>query len=158
MFNLLFYCLHLQVKAKLSESDRKAIESAVEEALHWLEDHPAAETEEFEDKRKVRARDSRTTRNNGTTVPASTPRSAMQSARTSSSFHTLPRLSPIILCPQELEGKVMPLMTKLYSGSGGMPGGMPGGAGGMDEEDAGAGSSGPGPKIEEVDVSINEWP
>lgn len=40
-------------------------------------------------------------------------------------------------------------MTKLYSGSGGMPGGAPGG---MDEEDAGAGgASGPGPKIEEVD-------
>jgi len=90
-----------KVKAKLSEADRKAIETAVDESLRWLEDHPGAETEEFEDARK------------------------------------------------QLEAKCMPIMQKLYSGGGGMPGGMPGGPGGMDE-DAGA-SSGPGPKIEEVD-------
>lgn len=88
-----------KVKSKLGEADRKTVETAVEEALRWLEDHAGAETEEFEDQRK------------------------------------------------SLEGKVMPIMTKLYQGGGGMPG-APGGS--MDEEDAGAGSSA-GPKIEEVD-------
>ncbi|RYY35334.1 molecular chaperone DnaK, partial [archaeon] len=89
-----------KVKAKLSESDQKTIETAVHEALSWLEDHHEAEKEEYEEKQKA------------------------------------------------LEAKVMPIMSKLYAGGeGGMPGGMPGaGAGGMDAE-----SSGPGPKIEEVD-------
>ena len=41
-----------KVKAKLSESDRKTIEGAVEEALHWLEEHAGAEKEEFEEKQK----------------------------------------------------------------------------------------------------------
>lgn len=41
-----------KVKAKLSESDRKALEAAVDEALHWLEEHHGAEKEEFEEKQK----------------------------------------------------------------------------------------------------------
>jgi len=75
---------------------------------------------------------------------------------------------------KELEGVAMPIMTKLYQSSGGMPGGMPGGGfpGGFNPEDMGGmgggmgGGAGPsrgagpssssssssaGPKIEEVD-------
>jgi len=93
-----------KVKSKLSESDRKAIDTAVQEALHWLDEHHEAEKEEYEEKQK------------------------------------------------ELEGKVMPIMTKLYAGAGGggMPGmgGMGGGGGGFD---AGAAAAGAGPKIDEVD-------
>jgi len=42
-----------KVKAKLSEADRSTIESSVEEALRWLEDHVGAEKEEFEEKQKA---------------------------------------------------------------------------------------------------------
>jgi heat shock protein 1/8 len=87
-----------KVKAKLSESDRKTIEGAVDAALHWLEEHAGAEKEEFEEKQKA------------------------------------------------LESKVMPIMTKLYSGGGGPAGGMPGGMGGGETAEEGR-----GPTIEEVD-------
>jgi L1 cell adhesion molecule like protein len=42
-----------KVKSKLSEADRSTIESSVEEALRWLEDHVGAEKEEFEEKQKA---------------------------------------------------------------------------------------------------------
>jgi len=42
-----------KVKSKLSETDRKTIETAVEEALRWMEDHAGAEKEEFEEKQKA---------------------------------------------------------------------------------------------------------
>jgi heat shock protein 1/8 len=42
-----------KVKSKLSDGDRKTIESAVEEALHWLEEHHGAEKEEYEEKQKA---------------------------------------------------------------------------------------------------------
>jgi heat shock protein 1/8 len=42
-----------KVKSKLSEGDRKTIETAVEEALHWLEEHHGAEKEEYEEKQKA---------------------------------------------------------------------------------------------------------
>jgi len=43
-----------KVKTKLSETDRKTIETAVNEALSWLEENASrAEMEEFEDKRKT---------------------------------------------------------------------------------------------------------
>jgi len=42
-----------KVKAKLSESDRKVIEGAVDEALKWLEEHHEAEKEEYEEKQKA---------------------------------------------------------------------------------------------------------
>ena len=56
---------------------------------------------------------------------------------------------------KELEGTCSPIISKMYQqgGGGGMPegmGGMPGGAGGMPDM-GGDGSSGAGPKIEEVD-------
>jgi len=98
-----------KVKGKLADADRKTIETAVTEALHWLEEHHEAEKEEFEEKQK------------------------------------------------ELEGKVMPLMAKLYSGGGGgaPAGGFPGagGFGGADESAGygGAGGSTGGVTVEEVD-------
>jgi len=61
---------------------------------------------------------------------------------------------------KELEGVAMPIMTKLYQQSGGMPGGMGGGmpggfpGGGFDPSSQGGstgGSSSSGPKVEEVD-------
>ena len=48
---------------------------------------------------------------------------------------------------KELEGVCNPIITKMYQGAGGMPGGMPTGA----APGEGPASSGPGPKIEEVD-------
>jgi heat shock protein 1/8 len=41
-----------KVKGKLSDSDRKTIESTVENALRWLEEHAGAELEEFTEKQK----------------------------------------------------------------------------------------------------------
>eukprot|EP00891_Asterochloris_glomerata_P002650 jgi/Astpho2/2650/Aster-07000 len=56
---------------------------------------------------------------------------------------------------KELEGICSPIISKMYQGAGGAPDGMPGGmpGGGMPDMggDAGGASSGPGPKIEEVD-------
>jgi len=103
-----------KVASVLGDSDKKTLEDAVEGALKWLEAHPSAEKEEFEEQQKA------------------------------------------------LEGKVMPIMSKLGGGGGGM-GGMPGG--GMPGGFPGGAPSGPsastsapppaaaaaGPKIEEVD-------
>ncbi|KAK9918269.1 hypothetical protein WJX75_002754 [Coccomyxa subellipsoidea] len=55
---------------------------------------------------------------------------------------------------KELEGVCSPIISKMYQGAGGaegMPGGMPGGMPDMSGASAGGASSGPGPKIEEVD-------
>ncbi|CAL8463909.1 g3444 [Coccomyxa elongata] len=55
---------------------------------------------------------------------------------------------------KELEGVCSPIISKMYAGAGGaegMPGGMPGGMPDMGGASAGGASSGPGPKIEEVD-------
>ncbi len=55
--NYLFNCRNSvndeKVKAKLSDADRKAIETAVEEGLKWMEDHAGAEKEEYEEKQKA---------------------------------------------------------------------------------------------------------
>lgn len=50
---------------------------------------------------------------------------------------------------KELEKVCNPIITKLYQGTGGMPGGMPGGPGGFPGGAGGSASS--GPTIEEVD-------
>ncbi len=42
-----------KVKSKMSETDRATVETAVSEALAWLEDHGDAEREEFEEKQKA---------------------------------------------------------------------------------------------------------
>jgi len=52
---------------------------------------------------------------------------------------------------KDLEGVAMPIMTKLYQQSGGMPGGMPGGFPGADPSQQQQQSSSAGPKVEEVD-------
>jgi heat shock 70kDa protein 1/2/6/8 len=41
-----------KVKGKLSDADRKTIETAVDGALRWLEEHAGSEKEEFEEKQK----------------------------------------------------------------------------------------------------------
>jgi len=45
----------------------------------------------------------------------------------------------------------MPIMTRLYQQSGGMPGNMPGGFPGADPSQQQQGPSSSGPKVEEVD-------
>jgi heat shock protein 1/8 len=52
---------------------------------------------------------------------------------------------------KELEAVAMPIMTKLYQQSGGVPGGMPGGFPGADPSQPPPSSSSAGPKVEEVD-------
>jgi len=54
---------------------------------------------------------------------------------------------------KDLEAVAMPIMTKLYQQSGGMPGGMPGGFPGADpsQQQPSSSSSNAGPKVEEVD-------
>jgi len=42
-----------KVKSKLSAADRTKVETAIEEALRWLEDHAGAEKEEFEERQKA---------------------------------------------------------------------------------------------------------
>jgi len=42
-----------KVKGKLAEADRKTVDTAVEEALRWLEEHAGAEKEEFEERQKA---------------------------------------------------------------------------------------------------------
>lgn len=88
-----------KVKSKMSDADRKTIETAVEETLRWMEDHAGAEKEEFEEKQK------------------------------------------------ELEGKAMPIMTKLYSGGAGGAG-FPGAEAPRDYDEP---APGRGPRVEEVD-------
>ncbi|KAL1817731.1 hypothetical protein DCAR_0522206 [Daucus carota subsp. sativus] len=92
-----------KIAGKLDAGDKEKIESAVNEAIEWLEKNQLAEVDELEDKLK------------------------------------------------ELEGLCNPIIARLYQGGGGdvpmggagdMPGGGYGGSGG---------SSGAGPKIEEVD-------
>ena len=41
------------VASKLGESDKKAIEKQLDEAMSWLDDHPNAEKEEYEEKQKA---------------------------------------------------------------------------------------------------------
>ena len=41
------------VASKLAESDKKAIEKQLDEAMSWLDDHPNAEKEEYEEKQKA---------------------------------------------------------------------------------------------------------
>ena len=41
------------VASKLPEADKKAIESKLDEAMSWLDDHPNAEKEEYEEKQKA---------------------------------------------------------------------------------------------------------
>jgi len=41
------------VKARLSETDVKTVSTAVDEALHWIEEHHEAETEEFTERQKA---------------------------------------------------------------------------------------------------------
>jgi L1 cell adhesion molecule like protein len=52
---------------------------------------------------------------------------------------------------KELENVAMPIMTRLYQQSGGMPGNMPGGFPGADPSQQQQGPSSSGPKVEEVD-------
>ena len=40
------------LEGKLSDEDRESLTSAVDEALTWMEDHPAAEKEEYDEKQK----------------------------------------------------------------------------------------------------------
>ena len=40
------------LQGKLSDDDRKSLSTAVEDALVWLEDHPAAEKQEYDEKQK----------------------------------------------------------------------------------------------------------
>ena len=40
------------VSSKLPEADKKAIESKIDAAVSWLDDHPNAEKEEYEQKQK----------------------------------------------------------------------------------------------------------
>ncbi|OAO16695.1 heat shock 70, partial [Blastocystis sp. ATCC 50177/Nand II] len=40
------------VSSKLAEADKKAIESKIDAAVSWLDDHPNAEKEEYEQKQK----------------------------------------------------------------------------------------------------------
>jgi len=42
-----------KVKARLSETDVKTVSTAVDEALHWIEEHHEAETEEFTERQKA---------------------------------------------------------------------------------------------------------
>ena len=39
--------------SKLDEADKKTIESKLDEAMSWLDDHPNAEKEEYEEKQKA---------------------------------------------------------------------------------------------------------
>nr|P26791.1 RecName: Full=Heat shock 70 kDa protein [Daucus carota]CAA42685.1 heat shock protein 70 [Daucus carota] len=91
-----------KIPGKLDAGDKEKIETAVNEAIEWLEKNQLAEVDELEDKLK------------------------------------------------ELEGLCNPIIARLYQGRGdvpiGGPGDMPGGGYGGSR-----GSSGAGPKIEEVD-------
>jgi len=42
-----------KISKKLSEVDRKEVQRAIEAALHWLEEHPEAEKEEYEEQQKA---------------------------------------------------------------------------------------------------------
>lgn len=51
-FSRLTYWRSLQVASKISDEDKKSIETAVDEAMEWLDSNQLAEVDELEDKQK----------------------------------------------------------------------------------------------------------